>query len=116
MNLQTILFIGGFLIILGGFIFSVRLLSQRLSAKISQTSFEVIERVFIGGIIIGVVCMFQPWLFIGYKYGFLIVLFSTLAFIAWSHVTPAAPLYGEEDFVAVSAGEVAEPEATSNVR
>jgi hypothetical protein len=39
--------------------------------------------------------MFQPWLFLGYKYGFLLVLFSTLAFIIWSHITPAATRYDE---------------------
>jgi hypothetical protein len=55
------------------------------------------ERVIIGGIVLGVVCMFQPWVFVGYKYGFLLVLFSTLAFIVWSHVTPADVQYLDEE-------------------
>jgi hypothetical protein len=32
--------------------------------------------------------MFQPWRLDGFRVGFLLVLFSTLAFILWSHVTP----------------------------
>lgn len=95
MNLQPILFIAGFVIILGLFITLIRAVSARLSGKIPLGVFELWERVIIGGIVLGVVCMFQPWVFIGYKYGFLLVLFSTLAFIVWSHVTPAAVQYDE---------------------
>lgn len=93
MNLQTIIFITGFLVILGLFIYGIRMLSHRLNDKISQARFERIERIIIGGIVLGVVSMFQPWFFVGYKYGFLLLLFSTLAFIAWSHITPAAAQY-----------------------
>jgi hypothetical protein len=89
MNLQPIIFIVGFLIILGLFIAFIRTVSARLSGKIPPGVFEFWERVIIGGIVLGVISMFQPWVFIGYKYGFLLVLFSTLAFIVWSHVTPA---------------------------
>jgi hypothetical protein len=39
--------------------------------------------------------MFQPWLFAGYRFGFLLVLFATLGFIVWSHITPASPQYNE---------------------
>ncbi|MEZ4737165.1 MAG: hypothetical protein R3E79_59555 [Caldilineaceae bacterium] len=110
--MNALYFILGFLLILGGFIYFIRWVGRQLSHKISPDRFTQIERVIIAGIVVGVVSMFQPWLFVGYKYGFLLLLFSTLAFIVWSHVTPAAVLYGEEDFVGVSAGHVAEPEAT----
>ena len=36
----------------------------------------------------GIVGMFQPWSFAGYRYGFMLLFFSTLAFILWSHVVP----------------------------
>jgi hypothetical protein len=94
--MQAALFIIGFLVILGLFITFIRRVSKRYSYKITQSSFERIERLIIGGIIVGVVGMFQPWLFIGYKYGFFLLLFSTLAFIVWSHVTPASVQYAEK--------------------
>lgn len=95
MNLQPVIFIVGFLIILGLFIAFIRWVAGRLNGSLPQSTFDLVERIIIGGIVLGVVGMFQPWLFVGYKYGFLLVLFSTLAFIVWSHVTPAAPQYHE---------------------
>jgi preprotein translocase subunit YajC len=32
--------------------------------------------------------MFQPWLMIFYKIGFMVLLVSTLGFIWWSHIRP----------------------------
>ncbi|MCX6048711.1 MAG: hypothetical protein NT075_26715 [Chloroflexi bacterium] len=94
--LQPVIFMVGFLIILGLFIRSIMALSNRLSDKIAQTTFDQVERVIIAGIVLGVIGMFQPWIFLGYKYGFMLLLFSTLAFIVWSHITPAATRYNEE--------------------
>ncbi len=105
MPLQAVLFILGFAVVLGIFIYFIVLVSRRFSGRISLQAFTAIERVLIGGIVAGVAGMFQPWIFVGYKYGFLLLLFSTLAFIVWSHVTPVAPLYGQEDFVDVPAGQ-----------
>jgi hypothetical protein len=95
MNVQPIFFILGFLVILGLFIRFIVAVSRRLNLRVAQSTFEWVERIIIGGIVLGVVAMFQPWLFLGYKYGFLLLLFSTLAFIVWSHVTPAATRYDE---------------------
>ncbi|HMN27186.1 MAG TPA: hypothetical protein PKE45_03455 [Caldilineaceae bacterium] len=92
-NLQPVVFIIGFLIVLSLFILLIRRVSARLSDSIPQATFERVERVIIAGIVLGIVGMFQPWIFIGYKVGFLLVLFCTLAFIVWSHVTPAALSY-----------------------
>ena len=63
-------------------------LNNQVSAKVHTT----VERLIIAGIILGIVGMFQPWVFAAYTYGFLLLLFSTLAFILWSHIIPAAPL------------------------
>ena len=90
--MNALYFMLGFIAILTLFITFIRRLSQRLSYKIAQERFARIERLIIAGIVLGVVSMFQPWLFVGYKYGFLVLLFSTLAFIVWSHVTPAPAL------------------------
>jgi hypothetical protein len=87
--MQAAIFITGFLIILGLFITFINRLSNRLSYRIAQSTFERIERLIIGGIVLGIAGMFQPWLFAAYKYGFFVLLFSTLAFIVWSHVTPS---------------------------
>jgi hypothetical protein len=90
--MNALYFILGFAVILGLFITLIRWLAQRLSYKIAYERFTRIERIIIAGIVLGVVSMFHPWLFIGYKYGFLVLLFSTLAFIVWSHITPAPPV------------------------
>jgi hypothetical protein len=38
----------------------------------------------------GVVALFQPFLFVAYRYGFIMLLGSLLTFIVWSHVVPAS--------------------------
>ena len=93
--MNALYFILGFLIILGLFITFIRWIAGRLSYKIAAERFTQIERLIIAGIVLGVVSMFQPWLFAGYKYGFLVLLFSTLAFIVWSHITPAPTVFAE---------------------
>jgi hypothetical protein len=95
MDTQAITFLVGFLALLFAYIFLIRWVTAQLNERIDAQRFARIERIFIGGIVLGVVCMFQPWFFLGYRYGFLLLLFSTLAFILWSHVTPAAPQYDE---------------------
>jgi len=94
---QATTFMIGFVVILGLFIYFIRRVSQRYSDRIDAASFARIERVIIGGIVVGVVGMFQPWLFAGYKLGFQLLLLSTLAFIVWSHVTPAPTIYRAEE-------------------
>jgi hypothetical protein len=95
MDTQAITFLVGFLALLFAYIFLIRWVTAQLNERIDAQRFARIERIFIGGIVLGVVCMFQPWFFLGYRYGFLLLLFSTLAFILWSHVTPAASQYDE---------------------
>jgi hypothetical protein len=95
MDSQAITFLAGFLAILFAYIFLIRWVAARLNDRIDAHRFARIERFLIGGIVLGVVAMFQPWFFVGYRYGFLLLLFSTLGFILWSHVTPAAPQYDE---------------------
>lgn len=71
------------------FIAFIWLVASALNGQVPATGYRVVETVIIAGIVLGIFGMFQPWLFAGYKYGFLLLLFSTLSFILWSHVTPA---------------------------
>jgi hypothetical protein len=96
MSSQAILFIVAFVVILGAFIAFIRFMSARMSDQIGQKPYSLVERVLIAGIIVGVVGMFQPWFFAAYQLGFFVVLFSTLGFIVWSHITPAPD--GEKGF------------------
>ena len=95
MTSQAILFLVSFLLILGAYITLIRSLAGRLNDRISQKMFDTIERILIFGIILGVVGIFQPWAFAAYRYGFLLLLFATLSFIVWSHITPAVPQLDE---------------------
>lgn len=65
-------------------------LALRLNGKVAYKTYRLIEYILIGGIILGIVGMFQPWVFAAFRYGFYLLLASTVSFIAWSHVTPAA--------------------------
>jgi|SRR5690606_10497522 hypothetical membrane protein len=96
MNPQPAIFLAGFVVILLGFIFFIAKVSGRLSGKISQRRYDLVERVIIAGIFLGIVGMFQPWMHAAYRAGFLVLLFSTLAFIVWSHVTPQTTRRNEE--------------------
>ena len=88
MNLQAVTFVVGFVAILLAFIFFIAFVGRRLSGNISQRVFSLIEKIIIAGILLGVVSMFQPWAQGGYRIGFHVLLFSTLAFTVWSHVAP----------------------------
>lgn len=78
------------------FIAIIYVVASMLDNNISSRAHRIIEQVLIVGIVLGVVGMFQPWLFEGYKYGFVLLLISTLFFILWSHITPKRELVQEE--------------------
>ncbi len=67
-------------------------LSNKLNFRISDKFYNIIEKIIIGGIILGIVLMFQPWVFVLFRYGFYLLLVSTLAFMVWSHITAAPPI------------------------
>lgn len=64
-------------------VFAGKLLRNRVPEGVYRT----IEYVLIAGIALGVVGMFQPWLFALFKISFFVLLLSTLSFILWSHIT-----------------------------
>ena len=87
--LQAAIFITCFIVILAAFITFIVRLSKRLHRKVNPRIYNVIEGIIIAGIVLGVAGMFQPFTKTLYEPGFLVLLFSTLGFIVWSHVVPA---------------------------
>ena len=86
--LLAIPFLTIFIAIILTFIFLIVMLARALNYKVSRRVYGIIEAVILAGIALGIIGMFQPWLFAAYRYGFMLLLISTLAFIAWSHVSP----------------------------
>jgi hypothetical protein len=88
--LSAIPFILIFIAIILGFITFITIVARLLNNNISRRTYRPIELSLIGGILLGIVGMFQPWVFSLFKYGFFLLLASTLGFILWSHVQPRA--------------------------
>jgi hypothetical protein len=86
--LSAIPFILIFVAILLTFISLISMSASVLNDNISPGIYHAIERLLIAGIVSGIFGMFQPWLIILYKIGFLVLLGSTLGFIWWSHIKP----------------------------
>ena len=94
--LSALPFILIFVAIILGFIAVIVMVASVLNNQISPRVHKIIEYSLIAGIVLGVFGMFQPWLFEAYRYGFLLLLFSTLGFILWSHVSPRREQQQEE--------------------
>jgi len=60
--------------------------SKLLHLRVAETPYKIIEYVFIAGIVLGIVGMFQPWVFGLFRIGFFVLLGSLLGFMVWSHV------------------------------
>jgi len=96
MSPQPIYFIIGLLTFLVGFGTFIGWVAAKLNGNISQRAFGLIEKTIIGGILLGIVGMFQPWVLPAYGLGFHVLLVSTLAYVVWSHVTPKVEAVVEE--------------------
>ena len=86
--LSGIPFILIFIGIIIAFIDFTILMATLWNNKLPDTIFRPIERLLIGGIVLGIVGMFQPFIMPLYTYGFIILLVSTIAYIFWSHIVP----------------------------
>jgi hypothetical protein len=95
--LNAIPFILVFIGILLGYITVIVLVASALNDVVSPRVYRLITWVIIAGILLGIVGMFQPWALPLYTYGFVLLLVSTLAYILWSHVTPALEEEQEEE-------------------
>ncbi len=94
--LSAIPFILIFVAILLAFISLIKMSANILNDNISARIYHAIETVLIAGIVLGIFGMFQPWLIIFYKYGFIVLLVCTLGFIWWGHVKPKEERRQEE--------------------
>ncbi len=106
MSTQAVLFMVGFLSILFAYIYFIGWMSRRLGGRVPAQTYSRIEMAIILGILFGTVAMFQPWTQTLYRLGFFVVLFSTLSFIVWSHVSPQGMYSDEVDLGPVSLEEI----------
>ena len=90
--LEAIPFILIFVAIILTFITLIALVASMLNDNIPRRTHHLVERIIMFGIVGGVIGMFQPWWFLAYKYGFSVLLISTLSFILWSHIRPKREL------------------------
>ena len=77
-----------FVSILLTYIMVIVIVATMLNNNIPARTHGMIEKIIITGILLGIFGMFQPWFFLAYHYGFILLLFSTLIYILWSHVSP----------------------------
>ncbi len=75
-----------FVPIILGFMAVIVFVSKLLHQRVPERVYKVIEYVFIVGILLGIVSMFQPWTFTLFKRGFFVLFGSLIAFMIWSHV------------------------------
>lgn len=88
--LAAIPFILIFAAIIIAFMSLIWFISSKLSGNIPEKTYRPIEYLLIGGILLGIFFMFQPWVFVLFRVGFFMLLASTLLYILWSHVKPKA--------------------------
>jgi hypothetical protein len=100
--LSAIPFVLIFVSIILFFITLIWLVASLLNNRIPEWIYRPIEWIIIAGIVLGIVGMFQPWSFVAYRFGFLLLFFSTLSFILWSHVVPKGAHEAHVDSVSIS--------------
>jgi hypothetical protein len=86
--LSAIPFILIFVAILLVYIALINMSGSLLNENISPRIYHAIERILIAAIVVGIFGIFQPWLMILYKIGFMVLLVSLLGFMWWSHIKP----------------------------
>jgi hypothetical protein len=75
-----------FVPIILGYMALIVFVGKVLYQRIPERAYRTVEYVFIFGIVLGIIAMFQPWTFVLFKPGFLALFASLLAFMIWSHV------------------------------
>lgn len=86
--IKAIPFVAVFVSILLVYICMIVILAIVLNGKTPPRTYRPIEYIIIAGILLGVLGLFQGWKLFAYENGFLLLLFSVLSFIVWSHVSP----------------------------
>jgi hypothetical protein len=86
--LNGIGFILMFIGIVVAFIDLIIFLATLLNHNVPQRVYDPILNVLIAGVVLGVIGMFQPFLFVLYQIGFVMLFVSLIGFMAWSHIEP----------------------------
>ena len=94
--IQSLPFVGIFVAILLIFILIIVMVAMRLNLKVPHRTQRAIELTIIAMIIGSIIALFQSWNIVGYNYGFVMLVLSTLGYILWSHIVPRNP---DEDAV-----------------
>ncbi len=84
--LLAIPFLLVFVPIILGFMALIVFVSKLIYQRVPERAYKVIEYVFIVGIVLGIISMFQPWTFLLFKPGFFVLFGSLIGFMIWSHV------------------------------
>jgi len=86
-----------FVAILLTYISLIIIIQRYYSGYMPEKRFNWLFFTCMGGIVIGILFMFQPFRQPLYPLGFLILLFSLLSFIAVSHITPRRKIAEEQE-------------------
>jgi hypothetical protein len=85
---QWVSFFATLVAILSGYICFIAFVSRLLSGRISERVFGLLEKLLIGGILLGIAGMFQPWVPVFYPLGFIVLFAATWIFTLWGYVVP----------------------------
>lgn len=94
--INAVPFFAAFIGILLLFALLIVITAKRYNGKVPTRCHTSIERTMVAGILFSVFFLFQPFSIVPYRYGFLLLLASTLSFILWSHVVPASAKTSED--------------------
>lgn len=86
--IKAVPFVAIFVSIVLAFICLIVIIAVLLNGKVPQRAYRPIEALIIGGIVLGVLGLFQGWKLFAFEYGFVLLLISVLSFMIWSHLTP----------------------------
>jgi hypothetical protein len=84
--LLAIPFLMIFVPIILGYMSLIVFVGKLLHHRVPERLHKGIEYVFIAGIVLGILSMFQPWTFVLFKIGFFVLFGSLLGFMIWGHV------------------------------
>lgn len=112
--LGGISFILIFIGIVVAFVDLIIFLATKLNNNVRESVYRPILNILIAGIVLGVIGMFQPFVFELYQIGFVMLFFSLIGFMAWSHLVPKGVQRGAEvGAVSISAIEKLEAGGTA---
>ncbi len=83
--------IGFILIFIGiivAFVNLIIFIATKLNHNVPERIYNPILNLFVAGIVLGVVGMFQPFLFVLYQIGFALLFISLIGFMVWGHIVP----------------------------